>query len=220
MALAMIAAGATAQTSTAQAPDHAQDPKAAATPKVPNYTEAQAAAVIAGYDPKADEATRKAQIESLAVAIGKSTRSVIAKLSRDKVYVKPVHLTKTGELPQKKDATADAIGAVLKLTEADTESLTKANKSALKAVFSAIANSIPMPVETPADAAKKAQHVAYIVDYAGLEAGEGNGFKAMSADTVSAMAWAMGFTEPMPENVQDPVEADTGELTGAQGDAE
>jgi hypothetical protein len=44
----------------------------------------------------------------------------------------------------KKDAHADAIGAILRLPENDIESLTKANKSALKAIFEALANSKPI----------------------------------------------------------------------------
>jgi hypothetical protein len=53
-------------------------------------------------------------------------------------------VSKSGEPVQKKDQTADAIGAVLMLTEAETESLTKANKTALVKIFAALANSRPV----------------------------------------------------------------------------
>ena len=54
----------------------------------------------------------------------------------------------------KKDAHADAIGAVLNLTENEIESLTKANKTALVKIFSALANSKPLENgEGPEDSA-------------------------------------------------------------------
>jgi hypothetical protein len=60
------------------------------------------------------------------------------------VYQKKVRTTKTGEQVVKKDAHADAIGAILGLAENEVESLTKANKSALAKIFSALANSRPL----------------------------------------------------------------------------
>jgi K+/H+ antiporter YhaU regulatory subunit KhtT len=83
-------------------------------------------------------------VEKIAEELGKSVRSVVAKLSREKVYVAKVRTSKTGEAIAKKDETADAIGAVLQLTEAETESLTKANKTALVKIFKALANSKPL----------------------------------------------------------------------------
>ena len=83
-------------------------------------------------------------VETLAAAVGKTVRSVVAKLSREGVYVAKTYTSKTGEKPVKKDTVADAIGAVLHLTEAETESLTKANKAALSKIFAALANSKPV----------------------------------------------------------------------------
>ena len=82
--------------------------------------------------------------EKIAEMVGKSTRSVIAKLTREGVYTAKKYVSKNGEKPVKKDAHADAIGAVLKLTEAEIESLTKANKTALVKIFTALANSKPL----------------------------------------------------------------------------
>jgi hypothetical protein len=65
-------------------------------------------------------------------------------LSREKVYVAKTYTTKTGDAVVKKDAVADAIGAVLMLTESEIESLTKANKTALSKIFAALANSKPV----------------------------------------------------------------------------
>jgi Tfp pilus assembly protein PilP len=75
--------------------------------------------------------------------MGKTVRSIVAKLSREKVYVAKEYKTKNGESPVKKDVTADAIGKILNLSENDIDSLTKANKSALRAIFAALANSKP-----------------------------------------------------------------------------
>lgn len=105
--------------------------------KTVNYTPEQTLALVADY-------TAGVSVETIAQNLGKSVRSVVAKLSREKVYVAKVYVSKTGEKPVRKDAHADAIGAVLKLTEAETESLTKANKTALEKIFAALANSQPV----------------------------------------------------------------------------
>jgi hypothetical protein len=105
--------------------------------KTVNYTAEQTAKIIADYQ-------AGVAVESIAQAMGKTVRSIVAKLSREKVYVAKTYVSKTGEKPVKKDVTADAIGAILRLSENDVESLTKANKSALKAIFDALANSKPL----------------------------------------------------------------------------
>ena len=110
-----------------------------ATP-VQNYTTEQTAEMVNAYVTNPTQAT----VEALASMLGKSVRSVIAKLSREKVYVAKVYATKTGAPVVKKDAHADAIGAILKLSEAETESLTKANKTVLVKIFEALANSKPI----------------------------------------------------------------------------
>ena len=105
--------------------------------KVVNYTPEQTLKMVADYQ-------AGATVETIAESMGKTVRSVVAKLSREGVYQKKVYKTKTGETVVKKDAHADAIGAILRLPENDIESLTKANKSALKAIFEALANSKPV----------------------------------------------------------------------------
>jgi hypothetical protein len=105
--------------------------------KTVNYTPEQTLNLIADYK-------NGFTVEELALQFGKSVRSIVAKLSREGVYEKKIYKTKTGEAVVKKDAHADAIGAILRLPENDIESLTKANKSALKAIFDALANSKPI----------------------------------------------------------------------------
>jgi nanoRNase/pAp phosphatase (c-di-AMP/oligoRNAs hydrolase) len=108
-----------------------------ATAKIANYTAEQTAQIVDAYN-------AGNTVEMIAEMVGKSTRSIVAKLSREGVYKKKEYVTKNGEKAVKKDAHADAIGAILKLPENDIESLTKANKSALKAIFEALANSRPI----------------------------------------------------------------------------
>ena len=94
------------------------------TAKAVNYTPEQTAKMVADY-------SAGVTVEAIAQDLGKTVRSVVAKLSREKVYKAKEYKTKTGEAVVKKDAWADYIGQALGMTEADTESLTKANKTAL-----------------------------------------------------------------------------------------
>ena len=97
------------------------------TAKTVNYTPEQTLQMVADYQ-------AGTTVETIAEALGKTVRSVVAKLSREKVYIAKTYATKTGEAVIKKDTVADYIGEALGLGEADTESLTKANKVALKAI--------------------------------------------------------------------------------------
>jgi hypothetical protein len=107
------------------------------TSKTVNYTPEQTQKIINDYQ-------NGVSVEQIADNLGKTVRSIVAKLSREKVYIKKEYKTKTGESVVKKDTHADAIGAILRLPENDIESLTKANKNALKAIFEALANSKPI----------------------------------------------------------------------------
>jgi hypothetical protein len=112
--------------------------------KTVNYTPEQTEKAKADY-------LAGVTVEKIAEALGKTARSVIAKLSKEGVYKAKVYVSKTGEKPIKKDAHADAIGAVLKLSDGEIESLAKANKTALIKIFAALANSKPLESgESPA----------------------------------------------------------------------
>ncbi len=58
-----------------------------------NYTEEMVAQMTAAYEANPSRET----VEQLATSMGKSVRSVIAKLSREGVYVAQPKVTKTGE---------------------------------------------------------------------------------------------------------------------------
>ena len=108
--------------------------------KTVNYTSEQEANMLAVYTANPTQDT----VNTLAVSMGKTARSVIAKLSRMGVYKAKEYVRKDNTSVEKKDTTATAIGTILGLSEADTDSLAKANRKALQAVFAALANSKPL----------------------------------------------------------------------------
>ena len=95
---------------------------------VVNYTPEQTVQVVALYQ-------SGIAVEQIALDMGKSVRSIVAKLSREKVYVAKVATSKNGEPVVKKDMVADAIASMVNLSESEAESLTKANKTALQKIF-------------------------------------------------------------------------------------
>lgn len=101
------------------------------TAKAVNYTPEQTAQIVTGY--KSGQT-----VEQIAETMGKSVRSIVAKLSREGVYQKKVYKTKTGESVVKKDELSDKLQMLLNLTEAEADSLTKANKTALTKIIAAI----------------------------------------------------------------------------------
>jgi len=96
--------------------------------KTVNYTPEQTAQILEGY-------AKGVPVELLAAELGKTVRSVVAKLSREGVYRKKEYVSKTGERPVKKDETADRIGSLVGLSEGEIDSLTKANKTALAKIL-------------------------------------------------------------------------------------
>lgn len=107
------------------------------TTKVENYSEELTQKVLSAY-------AEGQSLEAIAEMAQKSTRSIIAKLSRSGVYKKAERTRKDGSPVEKKNDTATAIGQILQLSANDTDSLTKATRVALQAIFSALANSKPI----------------------------------------------------------------------------
>lgn len=114
-----------------------------ATTKTVNYTSEQEAR-FAELATELGGSLNSAACETLASEMGKTLRSVVAKASRLGIYRKKEYISKSGEAVQKKDGYAEAIGAVLKMSEGEIDSLTKANKTALEKIFKALANSKPI----------------------------------------------------------------------------
>lgn len=99
--------------------------------KTVNYTPEQTLKMVADYQ-------GGVTVEAIAESLGKTVRSVVAKLSREGVYQKKVYVSKTGEKPVKKDTTAEQIGVIVGLSEGEVDSLTKANKTALVKILAVI----------------------------------------------------------------------------------
>lgn len=85
-----------------------------------------------------DYDSRSAIVEKYAVQLEVSTKSVIAHLSRKGVYVKKEYTTKTGAAVVKKEDILLVLGSLINFTEAELDSLAKANKSAIGKIVEAL----------------------------------------------------------------------------------
>ncbi len=117
---------------------------AAAPVKKENYSPELTAQVVAAY------AIDK-NLENLAAKFGKSVKSLQAKLSREKVYVKKEYVTKTGEVSISKEEIVADIAKLLGKTDEEFASLEKATKPVLQALQSALqVYADIMELDTPA----------------------------------------------------------------------
>ena len=99
-----------------------------------NYTKEQVEYMIDKYN----ESPTRETVQTLSEELGKSTKSIIGKLSREGVYQKAVYVSKTGELlVTKKELVlklADAVDGDLE----ELEGLEKAPKKELKYLLSLV----------------------------------------------------------------------------------
>ena len=103
--------------------------------QVNNYTDEMVATMVDQYSASPTKAT----VEALAETFGKSTRSIIAKLSREGVYVAQPKTTKSGTPSVRKaDIVAD-IASVLGV-ELEAPTLVKASKVDLLMLKEAVIN--------------------------------------------------------------------------------
>ena len=112
----------------------------AKTTKAPAYTPEMVETMKAEYLANSTAET----VTILAANMGKSVAQVRAKLVSLGIYKAKEYLTKKGEKPQKKDQTAEAIGRIIGLSDAEVDSLAKANKTALDKVLKVICESKPI----------------------------------------------------------------------------
>ena len=98
---------------------------------VTNYTAEQVTSMVADYQ-------AGTSVEAIATAVGKSVRSVIAKLSREGVYTPKAKVGATKGVT--KAQLIDQIAASLEVSAEKLESLEKATKEALALVVLAIAS--------------------------------------------------------------------------------
>lgn len=105
-----------------------------ATEKLVNYTPEQTAQMVSDYVANPTRET----VEKIAVTLGKTVKSVVAKLSREKVYVKPEYKTKSGTTVVKKDTLIDKLSELVEMTEAEQSSFDHVNKTALVKLIAAL----------------------------------------------------------------------------------
>lgn len=111
-----------------------------------------------------DRAKADKFIEELAAKYGKGVKSIVGVLTRYNVYVAKTAAKKSANGSQTKLELATAIGNVLRLTEAETESLSVAGKGALNKIFTALAQSKPIEVLTPEEMDQKTAMVDGIAE--------------------------------------------------------
>tara|TARA_R100000231_G_scaffold66374_3_gene53191 strand:+ start:1303 stop:1698 length:396 start_codon:yes stop_codon:yes gene_type:complete len=93
-----------------------------------NYTDEMVSQMVEQYQAEPSLDT----VAELAQAFGKTTRSIIAKLSREGVYKAQPRTTKTGEPVVRKDELVAEMATILGIDEASIASVAKATKADLK----------------------------------------------------------------------------------------
>ena len=105
---------------------------AEATTQPKNYTDEMVSSMVDQYQAEPSRVT----VEALAKTFGKSTRSIIAKLSREGVYKAQPRTTKSGAPVVRKVEIVQSIQADLNISELET--LQKASKADLVLLLDAI----------------------------------------------------------------------------------
>jgi len=99
-----------------------------------NYTTEQVSYMIDKYD----ETPTRETVEILSQELGKSTKSIIGKLSREGVYQKAIYVSKTGEIPITKKELVVSISTALDGDLDKLEGLEKSPKQELKYLLSLV----------------------------------------------------------------------------------
>jgi hypothetical protein len=99
-----------------------------------NYTIEQVSYMIDKYE----EAPTRETVEILAQELGKSTKSIIGKLSREGIYQKAIYKSKTGEIPITKKEIVVNISTALDGSLDRLEGLEKSPKQELKYLLSLV----------------------------------------------------------------------------------
>ncbi len=160
--------------------------------KVENYSAAATIEIIAFWKDCDQSVTT---LEALAEKYGKSKRSMIAKLAKEKVYVPQKYVTKTGEVPVSKEEHVRTIAAFIGTTQDKLDSLEKANKGVLVALETALKKSAHdydnAATDTPADARQKAASIDIIAGYVGSTAVELSSLKLAAKAALHIIASAL-----------------------------
>lgn len=98
------------------------------------YTVEQTLELIEAYKAEPSQET----VTAFAEKFDKTVKSVIAKLSREGVYQKKEYVSKAGTKPVKKEELATELMEAFGLSDAEADSLAKANKTALVKILAKV----------------------------------------------------------------------------------
>lgn len=104
--------------------------------KVVNYTPEMTAKLVEAYKANPTKET----VAAFASEFGKTTKSIVAKLSREGVYKKAEPVSKDGSPVAKKDSLVEKIAETLGEPSEKLEGLEKAPKQVLKLILAALAD--------------------------------------------------------------------------------
>ena len=99
-----------------------------------NYTPEATKAIVEAYKANASKET----VAAMAAKFGKTTRSIVAKLSREGVYKKAEYVAKNGEKPETKEHKVDRIAVLLNVPSEKLGGLEAATKTALDLVIAGL----------------------------------------------------------------------------------
>lgn len=102
--------------------------------KLPPYTEAM---IVEMRDTYTANPTRET-IEALAAKFERNVRSIVAKLSREGVYIKAPYRTKQGEIPHTKEDLVEIIAKIMEEPSDMLDGLEKAPKLVLRKIIMAL----------------------------------------------------------------------------------
>ena len=102
--------------------------------KIVNYTPEQTAEIVAAYIANPAKGT----VEALAVQFGKTSRSIVAKLSREGVYRKAIYVAKNGAAPVRKETIVSEIAKALNVPVEKMAGMEAATKNALLLILASL----------------------------------------------------------------------------------
>lgn len=162
----------------------AGDKTTAAKGKPENYSAEVTAQLLVEY-----EASDKSDnvIKTMAEKFGKTTRSIVAKLSREGVYKKKVYTTKTGGTPVSKEQHVQAIAAFIGVSPDKLDSLEKANKGVLVTIENAVKDGAASYEANMAETSDGKAKLELLTDLYGLTDAEEGSLKSLMLASKEAL---------------------------------
>jgi hypothetical protein len=110
-----------------------------------NYTDIETTQLVKSY--KANPCRQT--VDQLAIDLGRSVKSVIGKLSKEKVYIKKDYTTKRGEKPITKLQMVDQLAGMLQGDPNRLQTLEKTSKLELQYLSVLVEDMIELGIEVP-----------------------------------------------------------------------